>query len=106
MRKKRPIENEFTYVLNPSLGEHTYVKLKKGKFKDLIYGYGDVYFNEENQLNFTYEIMQNPNQVKESRKLTELMGDILVYVMKQQCENGTLVDDREHASIDSEGVDV
>jgi hypothetical protein len=50
--------------------------------------------------------MQNPNQVKESRKLTELMGDILVYVMKQQCENGTLVDDREHASIDSEGVDV
>ena len=73
------------------------IKIVEGEYKDIIYTYGHVKFaSEENAegklpLKFTYDIKKNPNNVDtDSEDFRQYIGDILIEVIEEQLENGTI----------------
>ena len=81
--------------------DFTCLKLVEGKYKDVIYKYDKVKFapkaddKGEIPLKFTYDIFQNPEKVDvESQDFRFYIGDILVELVEQQLENGTLIIDK------------
>ena len=63
---------------------------EEGDYKGLKFVYGTIKFvevgeDEENMgLNFTYEILENPNNIEEDQNLVDIMGDILVDVLESE----------------------
>ena len=77
--------------------DFTCIKLVEGKYEGVIYKYNQVKFapkeNEQGQipLKFTYDIFQNPEKVDvESQDFRFYIGDILVELVEEQLNNGTI----------------
>lgn len=77
--------------------DFTCIKLTEGKYEGVIYKYNQVKFapkeNEQGQipLKFTYDIFQNPEKVDvESQDFRFYIGDILVELVEEQLNNGTV----------------
>ena len=77
--------------------DFTCIKLVEGKYEGVIYKYNQVKFapeeNEQGQipLKFTYDIFQNPEKVDvESQDFRFYIGDILVELVEEQLNNGTV----------------
>ena len=77
--------------------DFTCIKLVEGKYEGVIYKYNQVKFapeeNEQGQipLKFTYDIFQNPEKVDvESQDFRYYIGDILVELVEEQLNNGTV----------------
>ena len=74
------------------------IRILDGKYKDLVYHYNYVSFNEESlQVQFAYDIDETPSDIeiddlKESdrKELEQMLGDILVNIVEtKQYENRT-----------------
>ena len=79
------------------------VILRKGKYKDVVYTYGDkVSFGDEAkgenpyQCSFTFDIVYNPTEydLTKDRKFQNIMGEILMDILK----SGKVKDDQASKS--------
>ena len=99
--QKKKKENK-RYVFAQREGDDfTCLKLTEGKYKNVVYKYNQVKFapmeNEKGELplKFTYDIFFNPDKVDvECQDFRYYIGDILVELVEQQLENGTLIIDK------------
>jgi hypothetical protein len=73
------------------------IKILEGQYENIIYKYNKVKISEtENEngelpLQFTYDIMANPNDKDiNSTDFRNFIGDILIEVMEQQLKEGKL----------------
>ena len=73
------------------------IKSMDGQYEGIIYKYNYVKFswteneNGEIPLKFTYDIKKNPNNVDTTDEdFRQYIGDILIEVMEEQLENGTI----------------
>jgi len=61
-----------------------------GDYNGIKFVYGTIKFVEvgedENNmgLNFTYEILENPNKIEEDQNLIDIIGDVLVDVLESE----------------------
>ena len=65
------------------------IRITEGEYKDLIYQYGTIKFVEEGdnvRCNFTYNIIENPNDIKEDQDFVNQLGEILVEVLNDEIE--------------------
>ena len=91
-------ENKLKYTFaQRDIDDYSCIKLTSGEFSDIIYTYENVKFAEtENAdgqlpLKFTYDIKKNPNNVNtDEESFRQYIGDILIEVMEEQLENGTI----------------
>ena len=75
------VKYEFIDVGELSTG----IKIKEGNYQDMVWEYGKVNFDEKSEklkLSFNYNIIENPNEIVVDDDLYELMGDILVEIIK------------------------
>ena len=77
------------------------IKITEGEFKDVIYHYGKVGFagQEDSKgkmpLKFDYTVLKNPNDkdTLDNQAFIDYIGDILIEVLEEQLNNGTLFKD-------------
>lgn len=87
---KKDISKYYELVKNERAPEVYSVRIKKGKFKDVVYCYGRVSFNEEESagnlgLSFEYFTLDKPLRCDvQSRKFRNLIGDILVHLLSEE----------------------
>lgn len=90
---QRKIKKFFTYVESPRL-DRTAIKIIKGPFKDIIYTYGKCGFKEIEAgtltVRFEYTIIESPYETFNARKFEKLAGDILIDMVTDQINEGTL----------------
>ena len=83
---------------NPQIGA---IKINDGEFSGLVYQYGEVNFNEREdgqmEVKFKYNIIENPNDMKENQDMMNFMGDILVELLDEQLGEGEF---RSHVKLD------
>ena len=83
---------------NPQIGA---IKINEGEFSGLVYQYGEVNFNEREdgqmEVKFKYNIIENPNDMKENQDMMNFMGDILVELLDEQLGEGEF---RSHVKLD------
>ena len=77
--------------------DYSCIKLTEAPYSDIIFAYTNVKFASEPNadgrlpLKFTYDIKKNPNNVNtEDEDFRQYIGDILIEVMEEQLENGTI----------------
>ena len=63
------------------------VKINKGRFKDIVIRYGDVMMfpvgeKSEGSMKFTYEILENPNNIKEDDEFYDFFGMIALDIVE------------------------
>jgi len=80
-------KNEYEFM---DVGElSTGIKVNTGKYEGMLWEYGKITPNEKDemlQLNFTYTIHENPNEISEDQELFDYMGNILTEIMKLELE--------------------
>ena len=103
-KKNSPTEQTknkpFVYVQRDK-DDFSCIKLTEGKFKDIIYHYGKVGFagEEDGQgkmpLKFDYTVLKNPYDIDtlDNQEFIDYIGDILIEIMEEQLNNGTLFKD-------------
>ena len=76
--------------------DYTCIKLTEGKYKDIIYKYGNVGFkpvedDEKMSVIFDYNIMKNPDDVDiDEEEFINHIGDILIDLVEEQLATGKL----------------
>ena len=76
--------------------DYTCIKLTEGKYKDIIYKYGNVGFkpvedDEKMSVIFDYNILRNPNDVDvDTEEFINYIGDILIDLVEEQLATGKL----------------
>ena len=92
---------DYRFAENPKGKEWGAIRITSGEFKELSYHYGVVSFDEkedECQVNFTYNIVDNPHHYPENEEMKGVMGDILIELLEQRYGSG-INDDREDYTI-------
>ncbi len=90
---------------NPQIGA---IKINEGEFSGLVYQYGEVNFNEREDIQtegedsqmeakFKYNLIENPNDLEENQDMMNFMGDILVELLDEQLGEGEF---RSHVKLD------
>ena len=80
--------------------DYSSIKLTEGKFKDVIYHYGNVSFapeeNAEGKLpmKFDYVIDKKPDDLKlDNQEFIDYIGDILLELLEEKLKDGTAIQD-------------
>ena len=85
--------------INPQIGA---IKIKEGDYSGLLYQYGEVNFNERDddqmEVKFKYNMLENPNEVEENQDMMNFMGDILVELLEDQLGEGEF---RSHVELNN-----
>ena len=83
--------------------DYSSIKLTEGKFKDVIYHYGNVSFapeeNTEGKLpmKFDYVIDKKPDDLKlDNQEFIDYIGDILLELLEEKLKDGTAIQDWEY----------
>ena len=79
--------------------DFTCIKLLEGKYKGIIYKYGNVGFaKDENPdgtlpMKFDYDIIFNPHEETsiDKQEFIDYIGDILIEQLEKQVNNGTAI---------------
>ena len=78
--------------------DFTCIKLLEGKYKDIIYHYGQVGFAKEEKpdgtlpMKFDYTVVKNPRNVDiDDGHFIDYIGDILIELLEEQVNNGTAI---------------
>ena len=89
--------------------EHSCVKLTEGKFKDVIYHYGEVQLAKEEEelpdgrlpMRFDYTVDKNPNDLDllDNKEFIDYIGDILIELLEEKLDNGTAITDWEYNNL-------
>ena len=82
--------------------DFTCIKLLEGKYKGIIYKYGNVWFaKDENPdgtlpMKFDYDIIFNPHEETsiDKQEFIDYIGDILIEQLEKQVNNGTAIIDK------------
>ncbi len=80
--------------------------IEDGQYKDVIYTYGKVSWNEDKEndklkLKFDYDVHENPNKCNtDSGDFINVIGDILAIEVEKD-SNGNSGEDRENSSQES-----
>ena len=82
--------------------DFTCIKLLEGKYKGIIYKYGNVGFaKDENPdgtlpMKFDYDIVFNPHEETsiDKQEFIDYIGDILIEQLEKQVNNGTAIIDK------------
>ena len=75
------VKYEFIDIGESSTG----IKINEGEYEGMSWMYGKVTFDEQSEelkLSFDYEVIENPNNIKPSKELEVVMGDILVNIIR------------------------
>jgi hypothetical protein len=65
--------------------------ISEGKYEGIKFQYGRIAFNEQEDsmaLKFDYNLIENPNELKEDQELVDTLGDILMDVLEEEIETG------------------
>jgi len=80
--------------------EYSCVKLTEGKYKDVIYHYGNVSFAPEENgdgklpMKFDYVIDKKPDSLKlDNQEFIDYIGDILLELLEKKVNDGTAIED-------------
>jgi len=79
---------KYQYTQNPN-NDHGAIYITEGHYKDLVYSYGMISFSKDTDnpsVNFTYDIIDNPNSVAQDQTLTDLMGRVLTDIIEKNAE--------------------
>ncbi len=84
------------------------VIITEGKYEGVKIQYGRIAFDENDgkmELNFDYNLMENPNELKEDQEFVNALGQTLVHVLEEEMEE--LGEDflRETEEVEIEEVD-
>ena len=75
------------------------IKITEGKFKDIIYHYGNVGFAKEEDasgklpMKFDYTVLKKPDSIDtlDNQEFIDYIGDILIEILEEQVNNGTAI---------------
>ena len=85
--------------INPQIGA---IKINECDYSGLLYQYGEVNFNERDddqmEVKFKYNMLENPNELEENQDMMNFMGDILVELLDEQLGEGEF---RSHVELDN-----
>jgi len=87
---------DYYYVIPEDEKTTVGIKLLTGPYKDTIYQYGRVEFEEEEDgavyLRFVYNIVESPfeQDFLQNEKFKNYIGDLLVDIMQQNLDKGLL----------------
>ena len=92
-------KSSFVYVQKDD-DDKTCIKITDGKFKDVIYHYGNVAFAKKEAedgtlpMRFDYTVIRNSKNldILDNQEFIDYIGDILIKVMEEQIENGTVIE--------------
>ena len=100
MTTKKPniiTEDDYTLVEKPDSLMYS-VKIKKGKYTDVIVTYGEVRIkadpeNDKADLHFKYQIVESPKklnvqELERDVEFNNLLGDILTYILQTAFDTG------------------
>ena len=80
--------------------DYSSIKLTEGKFKDVIYHYGNVSFAPEENgdgklpMKFDYVIDKKPDSLKlDNQEFIDYIGDILLELLEKKVNDGTAIED-------------
>ena len=79
---------KYQYTQNPK-NDHGAIHITEGHYKDLVYSYGMISFSKDTEnpsVNFTYDIIDNPNSVAQDQTLMNLMGRVLTDIIEKNAE--------------------
>jgi len=66
------------------------VIITEGKYEGLRFQYGRISFDENDSdgcaLNFDYNVIDNPNEIKEDQELIDTLGKLLMDVLEKELE--------------------
>jgi len=80
---------EYDNNISVSMQEQVPIRITEGSYEGLVYQYGTIKFIEEDEnlrCNFTYNIIDNPNNIEENQELVNYLGEILVEVLNDEIE--------------------
>ena len=63
--------------------------ITEGKYEGVKLQYGRIAFDEKDgnmELNFNYNLMENPNEIKEDQEFIDKLGQTLVHVLESEME--------------------
>tara|TARA_R100000234_G_scaffold118515_2_gene99110 strand:+ start:472 stop:783 length:312 start_codon:yes stop_codon:yes gene_type:complete len=81
------------------------IRITDGKYEGVAYQYGTIKFIEEGEnvrCNFTYTLIDNPNNIEEDQDFINQLGEILVEVLNDEIEESEEDFLRETETSDSE----
>ena len=89
IRKLLRLKNKKLYDFVDIGTDTTGVVVLEGKYRDMVWEYGKVSFDEGENLNlsFDYSIHENPNNIKPSDELHNFMGELLVDIIKSELDS-------------------
>ena len=96
---------DYRYTESPDGDNWGCIKINNGDYKDLVYRYNLVSFEEGEEkceVNFTYTIVENCHHYPEGKELKNLMGGILIELLQKRYRESEDIDDyRETDTIES-----
>ena len=78
---------EYDDSMSIGMDENLPIRITEGKYEGLLYCYGKINFAEENKnlrCNFTYDIIENPNEINEDQELVDFLGEIVIDVLEDE----------------------
>ena len=92
-------EKRYTFAQKGN-ADYSSIKLTEGKFKDVIYHYGNVSFAPEENgdgklpMKFDYVIDKKPDSLKlDNQEFIDYIGDILLELLEKKVNDGTAIED-------------
>lgn len=86
---------DWSYSIPKDEGSTVHIRIHKGKFKDVVYQYGKVGFEEQEDgsvyLKFIYNIIDSPmkkEELEENMEFKNHIGDILTTIISQNMGKG------------------
>lgn len=86
---QRDIRKMYLWVENSETGQQA-IRIRKGPFKDVVYGYENVHFGEKQNpdgtlpVAFKYNVFLNPRGVDiRDKRFVRMIGDIIVTIMEE-----------------------
>lgn len=64
-----------------------HIKIKDGKFKDIVYKYGRVWFPEdqpEGTLSYEYDLIEGTVAAEDMQDFSQFMGDVIIDMLRRQ----------------------
>jgi len=84
---------EYEFVDGDSHKDRSIIQITEGDYDGMQFVFGGIKFvaiegNEDNMgLNFTYDILENPNETELESDLVDVLGNILVNVLETELED-------------------
>ena len=93
---------DYCYIYPKEDGELVHIKLLEGPYKDTIYKYGKVKFEEKGDqahLIFAYDVLESPvdkpRKLEKNENFKNYIGDLLVEIMSSNIDQEVVEENKE-----------